>query len=459
MTRIMVLAADERIFNCVSRALGKGNFELRWASLDNDFIASLEEFKPRVVILEREMSMAKTFRRLRNIKAYDPLLDVIIIGQPESEDVVAEVINQGALDYLSLPLRLQALLESLRKLEEKISLRRETHQLEKELASKYVFEGMVSRNPAMLEIFSLIERLARHPITVLITGETGTGKELAARAIHKLSPRKSRPMVVVDCTALPESLFESEVFGYEKGAFTGADQARPGLLKEADGGTIFFDEISEMPLSGQAKLLRFLSEKTYRPLGSNRLVKVDVRVLCATNRDLRQEVEKGRFREDLFHRINVAEVSMPPLRKRKEDIPLLCLYFIDRYNQRFARQVLGVSNRAKKILAEYDWPGNVRELEKVIERGVSLTQKNFIDIDHLPENLLRVVEQEGGEDQPYPYTELTLAQIERKHLLEVLQACNFNKQRTALRLGITRPALYRKLKNTRSNYNEQLLPF
>lgn len=212
------------------------------------------------------------------------------------------------------------------------------------------------------------------------------------------------------------------------------------------GERFFFDEISEMPAFGQAKLLRFLSEGTFRRLGSNKTIRVDVRVICATNRDLREEVRAGRFREDLFHRINVAEVNLPPLRKRKEDISLLCLHFLQIYNQKFQKDVRGVSNRVKKVFSEYDWPGNVRELEKVIERGVMLTNENFIDLAQLPENLIRQAEARVVEDRPYPYLDLTLAEIEKKHLLEVLKAVGFNKQKAAQKLGITRPALYRKLK-------------
>ncbi|MCX8160714.1 MAG: sigma-54 dependent transcriptional regulator [Candidatus Saccharicenans sp.] len=435
----------------IARALPSGTCQLTLARVDEDLIDRISQEKPRVILLVSEGRLSDTFSRLRMIKSFDPLMEVIVLGQAESETKVAEVIKAGALDYLNLPVGAAALADSLKKLEEKISVRRETYQLERELASKYIFEGMVGRHPAMLEVFALVERLARHQITVLITGETGTGKELVARALHSLSPRKDRPLVVVDCTTLPESLFESEVFGYERGAFTGADRAKSGLLKEADGGTIFFDEISEIPLSSQAKLLRFLSERTFKPLGSNRPVRVDVRVLCATNRNLREEVKKGNFREDLYHRINVAEVNLPPLRKRKEDIPLLCLHFIDRYNQRFGKSVRGLSNRVKKILFEYDWPGNVRELEKVIERGVTLTADNFIDIQHLPERMISLVETELVEDKAYPYVNLSLEEIEKKHLLEVLRAHGFNKQQAARALGLTRPALYRKLKKHKLN--------
>jgi DNA-binding NtrC family response regulator len=446
MLKAAVISPEEGTLRQIQKILSAKDYDLYLVSPDRDFLSSLRQIKPRVVLLEREGGIELIFELLKIIKEYDPLLEVIVLGEPENPATVASIIRAGALDYLSLPLQPGSLVESLEKLEEKISIRRETFELEKELASKYVFEGMISRNARMLEIFSLIERLAKHQITVLVTGETGTGKELAARALHHLSPRKLRPFVVVDCTALPESLFESEVFGYERGAFTGADRSKPGLLKEADQGTIFFDEISEMPPSGQAKLLRFLSEGTFRPLGSNRPVRVDVRIICATNRDLREEVKKGRFREDLFHRINVAEINLPPLRKRKEDIPLLCLHFINRYNAKFGKEVRGVSNRAKKIFADYDWPGNVRELEKVIERGVMLTNENFIDLAQLPANLIQNTDAQIFDNKPYPYVNLTLAEVEKKHLVEVLKSVDFNKQKAARMLGITRPALYRKLK-------------
>ncbi|MCR4395115.1 MAG: sigma 54-interacting transcriptional regulator [Candidatus Saccharicenans sp.] len=285
MLKILMISPEERILHDIARILPASSSRLALARVEEDFIARIGQEKPRLILLVRRGRLAETFARLRKIKEFDPLLEVIVLGPPESETRIAEVIKAGALDYLSEPVSAGALAESLKKLEKKISVRRETYQLERELASKYMFEGMVSRHPTMLEIFTLIERLARHQITVLITGETGTGKELAARALHRLSPRQDKPLVVVDCTTLPESLFESEVFGYERGAFTGADRAKSGLLKEADGGTIFFDEISEIPLPSQAKLLRFLSERTFKPLGTNRPVKVNVRVICATNRD------------------------------------------------------------------------------------------------------------------------------------------------------------------------------
>lgn len=446
MYKIMVLSSDEAFSRHIQLALEDTAYEMIIASPDKNIYKRIAEVKPRTYIIKREKRISTTLNLIKKIKEIDSLFEIIVIGPKENDLIIAEFIRKGAMDYLTWPVKKEDLLSILIKIDEKISLRQETFQLERDLVNKYLYAGMVSRNPKMLEIFSLIERLAKHQITVLITGETGTGKELVARALHELSPRKNKPLIIVDCASLPETLFESEVFGYERGAFTGADRSKPGLLQEADGGTVFLDEISEIPLSTQAKLLRFLSEGTFKPLGSNRLIKVDVRVILATNQDLRAEVSKGKFREDLFHRINVVEINLPPLRKRKEDIPLLCLYFLDIYNQKSNKSIRGISSRAKTLLLEYDWPGNIRELEKVIERGVMLTTEDFIDIQHLPENLLMTFRQTGDIDMFYPYGHLTLDEIEKRHLLEVLRAANFNKKEAARRLGLTRPALYRKLK-------------
>ena len=303
---------------------------------------------------------------------------------------------------------------------------------------------MVGKNPQMLEVFSLIERVSKYPVSVLITGETGTGKEMVARAIHNLSPRRNKKFVICDCTSIPETLFESELFGYLKGAFTGADKSKDGLFKEADGGTIFLDEIAEIPISIQSKLLRVLEEHQFRPLGSTKNVKVDVRVICATSRDLRESIKKGMFREDLFHRINVVEIKLPPLRERKEDIPLLCNYFLEKFNEKFKKNVLGISQRAKKILLNYPWPGNVRELENTIERAVMLCEDKFIDLKDLPDSLR---DYDYREEFLYPtYSNLTLDELERMYILSVLKKTNNNKQRAAKLLGLSRPALYRKLK-------------
>ena len=301
----------------------------------------------------------------------------------------------------------------------------------------------------MLELFSLIERLAKFSSPVLIQGATGTGKEMVARALHRLSPRRERKLVVCDCTSIPESLFESELFGYERGAFTGADKAKPGIFKDSDGGTLFLDEIGDVPPSIQTKLLRVLEEHRFRPLGSNAHIEIDVRVICATNKNLRTLISEGSFREDLFHRINLAEINLPALRERRDDILMLANHFLETSSRKFKKDVRGISQRAKRILANYDYPGNVRELENLIERAVMLSTEAFVDIKDLPEPVVIAserAENDEREARPYPFTQMSLEDIEKKHIGEILKAAGHNKVKAAKMLGLTRPALYRKLK-------------
>ena len=405
----------------------------------------IREKNVRIIVVEVDAPETDDFALLKTVKDFDPLLEVIILGPEAPGKKMIEAISLGAVDYLVRPLEADMVLSLLKKIEDKILIRKETYQLEKELAKKYTFEGMVGRSYSMLDVFSLIERLAKHPISVLITGDAGTGKEMVARALHALGPRRVNKFIVCDCTAVPETLFEPEVFGFENGTLAGAEKSKPGFLRLADKGTIFFDEISDIPFSSQTKLLRVIEERQFRPLGSSEVVHVDVRIICATKKNLREEVKKGSFREDLFHRVNMAEIHLPTLRQRKDDIPLLCSYFLDRYNGEYKKHVRGISLRAKKVLAGYDWPGNIRELEDLIERAVVVTREHFIDIKDLPENLLvQQSEEEGG--AVYPFLMLSLEEIEKKHIQEVLRHSDYNKQRTARVLGLTRPALYRKLK-------------
>jgi len=442
---ILLISENEKTFISLEKATSLKGYSIVQTTRKEDFPVLIREKNIRIILAEVDGPETEDFALLKAVKDFDPLLEVILIGPEAPGTKMIEAISLGAVDYLVRPLEEGAVLSLLKKIEDKILLRKETYELEQELAKKYTFEGMVSRNYSMLDVFSLIERLAKHPISVLITGDTGTGKEMVARALHHLSPRRDRKFTVCDCTAVPETLFESEVFGFERGTFTGAEKSKPGILRLADKGTIFLDEISEIPFSSQTKLLRAIEERQFRPLGSNEVVHVDVRIICATNRNLREEVKKGRFREDLFHRVNVAGIHLPPLRQRKEDIPLLCSHFLERYNVKYHKNVRGISQRAKKVLAGYDWPGNVRELENLIERAVMVTREQFIDIKDLPENLLVYQsEEEGG--AAYPYAMLSLEEVEKKHIQEVLRYSNYNKQRAARMLGLTRPALYRKLK-------------
>jgi len=280
---------------------------------------------------------------LNQINNMDILVDVIFVGKSLSSQKVMELINQGLTEYITKPLSPKLVLDSLKRIHERRKLRSETYQLEKRLAQKYLFQGIVGKNPYMLEIFSLIEKIAQYFTTVLITGETGTGKEMIAKAIHALSKTKNRNLVIMDCVSIPDTLFESELFGYKRGAFTGADKDKKGLFEEAHKGIIFLDEIGDIPFPTQSKLLRLLDHHEFRPLGSTETRTADVKIIAATNRNLRESVKNGSFREDLFHRINKVTIHLPPLREKPEDIPLLVRYFLDRFNAKFSKDIKGIS--------------------------------------------------------------------------------------------------------------------
>jgi two-component system response regulator HydG len=449
---LLILADKLDEYSLLDEFLSSKGFKTSSALKKEDFYSIIREKEIRIIILDLNKEEVLEFALLKEIKNFDPLIEVIIIGTSVPPSKMAEAIKLGATDYLVRPLEIEVLQPVLKKIQDKILLRRETYQLEKALAESYVFQGMVGKNPYMLEVFSLIERVAKYSVSVLITGETGTGKEMVAQAIHSLSPRHDKNLVICDCTAIPETLFESELFGYVKGAFTGADKPKDGLFKEADSGTIFLDELGEIPTSVQSKLLRVLEEHQFRPLGSNKNVNVDVRVISATSRDLREDIKKGNFREDLFHRINVFEIKLPPLRERKEDIPLLCRRFLGTYNKAYKKNVLGISQRAQKIVLDYTWSGNVRQLENIIERAVMLCQEKFIDIKDL-NHYLRDTAVEEEISYPAPLTPLLkLDEVEKNHILEILKRTNNNKQKAAEILGLSRQALYRKL-------NKHSIPF
>ncbi|HSG06073.1 MAG TPA: sigma 54-interacting transcriptional regulator, partial [Nitrospiria bacterium] len=307
------------------------------------------------------------------------------------------------------------------------------------------FNGIIGKSDAMLPVFNIIERFAPFDATVVITGETGTGKERVAQTLHDLSPRRQMPFVACNCAALPENLLESELFGHSKGAFTGAVQQRGGLFRHAQGGTIFLDEIGEMPLSIQATLLRVIEEREIRPVGSDKAIPVDIRIVVATNRDLWKEVEAGRFRKDLFFRINVAKIMLPPLRERKEDIPLLCQYFLDTFRKIHRHSVRGFSDEAMRLLQTYDWPGNIRELKNSMESSVMVATEDKLVIRNLPPTLQEYAIRHPDEVLAKPVRMNPVNSFEKKHILEILNRCNGNKSMAAAELGLSRRSLYRRL--------------
>jgi DNA-binding NtrC family response regulator len=444
-TNWLIISDDFSLYEAFKNTSAAGDFNLYFVQSEDDYLSVVRDNGIRVVLVDSTDSIAPALLTMKKIKKFDTLIDVLIGGDPLGEDAVLDVIRAGATDFIVKPYRDDILAEILGKISRKRSLRRETFQLEKKLERKYEFQGLISRNPYMLEIFGTIENIAGYFTSVLITGETGTGKEVAARAIHGLSPFRDRGLVICDCASVPENLFESELFGYRKGAFTGADKDKPGMFEEADGGVIFLDEIAEIPVAVQAKLLRVLEAHEFRPLGANDSTRVEVRVLAATNRDLAERVRTGAFREDLFHRLNKVVIELPPLRERLEDIPLLARHFLQGFNRKFGKTLRGVSREVQKLFLKYTWPGNIRELANVLESAAMLCKKDFIDVANLPKYLRDFVPPQGalafaGRDHLS-----TLDDLERDYIRYLLKVTKGNVRQTAKILGVSRTTLYNKM--------------
>ena len=372
-----------------------------------------------------------------SIKAADPRVEVILFG--ERQDVAIEAIRQGASAYFPFTVEIERLGEAIENIDDLFKSRKASADLDKQLNEKYTFFAeIVGRNPRMLDIFAFIKHVAPHYKTVTITGETGTGKEIIARVLHSLSPGAENPFVACNCGGLVETLVESELFGHKKGAFTGAITDKIGLFEAAGEGAIFLDEIAELPLSIQPRLLRVLQNGEFRPVGSNQTLKAKCRVIAATNKDLSEEVKNRRFREDLFYRITPLTISLPPLRDKKDDIPLLTRFLLEKLNKKIGKNILGLSRPVQAILLAYEWPGNVRELENVLEQASIVTTESFIRLSDLPPNMREI--QEKKKTEP-----LSLEDIIKGHIEAVLTKCNGNKSRAAKVLGISRRALFRKV--------------
>jgi DNA-binding NtrC family response regulator len=445
---LLIIAETPMLTEKIKRASIPKTSEILFLHPRDDVLGILKANEIHIVIIDLDLDKhrKKGLELLEKIKTFDTLIDVLILGVSVPEKDVMEWIGKGATDYVSKPLQLETLKHILSNIDRKRRLRRATLGLEQKLEKKYSFHGIIGKSPYMLEIFSLVQNIAKYFTSVLITGETGTGKELVARAIHKLSDTKNRKFIVCDCVAIPENLFESELFGYTKGAFTGADQDKKGLFETADEGVIFLDEIGEIPVSIQSKLLRVLEHRQFRPLGSNEIRTVDVRVIAATSKNLREGIKKNTFREDLFHRLNKVEIPLQPLRKKPEDVPLLVRHFIAINSKYLSKDLNGISRQTQKLFLKYPWPGNVRELENVLESASILTKKNYIDIPDLP----KCLQEYYDSLDKIPFIERkelsTLEDLEKDYIIHILKLTDNNMRKTAKILDISRTTLYSKLK-------------
>ncbi|MBI4590011.1 MAG: sigma-54-dependent Fis family transcriptional regulator [Candidatus Rokubacteria bacterium] len=407
-------------------------------------LAQLQSREVDLVLLDVRLPGESGIEILERIKALEDSLEVILVTAVKDVRTAVEAIKRGAYDYVTKPFDVDEMLALVRRALDKRALQREVLYLRSELARAHGFDQIVGRHPEMVRIYERIAQVAETNATVLITGESGTGKELIARAIHRQGPRRERPYVAVNLAAIPEPLLESELFGHEKGAFTGAYQKKLGRFELAHGGSLFLDEVGTLRVDLQAKLLRVLQEREVERIGGNRSVKVDIRVIAATNANLKQAVKDRTFREDLYYRLNVVPLAVPPLRERREDIPLLVDHFVKKYNREFGKAVRGISPGALPVLLDYDWPGNVRELENIIERSVALATAPVIHLRDLPLDLA-LPDAGARSEEPGLSLKEARGRFERQFILRTLERVDWNQSRAARLLGLHRNTLTAKL--------------
>ncbi len=397
--RVLVVDDEESYRHMLSVILEKEGYEVETAKDGREALEKIEVGLFSEVLCDIRMPGMDGIQFLREAKKIQDDSTIIMMSAYGTLDTAVEAMKLGAYDYISKPFKPDEIVLTLKKSEERESLRKENIYLRKEVKKEYKFSNIISKNEKMTAVFDTIEKVARYKSTILISGESGTGKELVAKAIHFNSDRSAKPFVAVNCGAIPENLLESELFGHVKGSFTDAVRTKKGLFEEADGGTMFLDEIGELPLALQVKLLRVLQDGEIRRIGDSKPIKIDVRIIAATVKDLDDAVKGGSFRDDLFYRLNVLPIKLPPLRERKEDIPLLVDHFIGKFNDSLAKTVRTLTPEALKIILKYFWPGNVRELENLIERGVVLTETDSIDVENLPPEVYR-------SDESSPFSQL-----------------------------------------------------
>jgi DNA-binding NtrC family response regulator len=446
---VSLLIIDDNLgsLELLSNALAQPGLEILTTSDPEEGVDLFCSRRPEIVLTDLVMPHLSGMEVLERIIEIDPAADVILMTAHYSTESAVEAIQKGASDYLNKPISLPMLRERIGRLVEEARKRQRSMHLEDELRMNSDFEGIIGRSPLMLEMFSRIRRVAPHYRAVLITGGTGTGKDLAARALHRMSPVSAGRYVVLNCSAVVETLFESELFGHVKGSFTGATHDKPGLFEHAHGGTLFLDEIGDMPLATQAKLLRVLQNQEVQRVGALTARKVDVHVVAATNHNLRTLVAEKRFREDLYYRLSMVEIDLPPLVDRKEDLPLLQRHFIARFAAQYKKEIRGLTHRAQIRLSQHSWPGNVRELENVLGHAAMMTMGDMIDVQDLP-TYLRAPTGHNAQAAPLsaPTVAGTLEENERRLLVQALERAGGNQSKAARFLRLGRDALRYKIK-------------
>ncbi len=443
--KILIVDDDASHRRMLEAVLDVEGHMLHQAADGEEAITAVEEQFYDVVLMDVRMGKVGGIEALKRIKELSPGIPIIIMTAYASVSTAVEALKSGAYDYLIKPLDIDEMKILIAKALRHRELEKENLYLKERLGDRFDFANIIGRSPAMTELFETLALVAPSEATALIVGESGTGKEIVANAIHQNSPRSERPFIKVNCAALPETLLESELFGHERGAFTGALAKKQGRFHLAHTGSIFLDEIGEMAPTTQAKILRVLQEREFEPLGSTQTVKVDTRVIVATNKDLEEEIKQGHFREDLYYRLNVVRLKVPPLRQRREDIPLLGDFFLKRYAEKNRRLIKGFTPRAIDLLMRYTWPGNVRELENVVERAVIMARGDMLSPDDLPDTVRELdkdVEKVGVELTPGK----SLKEVEREMIIRTLEEANGNRTHAAKILGISRRTLQLKLK-------------
>jgi len=458
-TKILIAEDENAQRELLEGFLGKEGFSVVTAANGREALQKLQGQFFDIILIDYKMPELDGLQTLREIRRFYPDLPVVMMTAYGTVETAVASMKEGALDYLTKPIDLDELLLILQKVIERSNLIRENKELRAQLKERYTFANIVYGSPKMEEVMGLVARVAPSQATVLIRGESGTGKELIANAIHYASPRSKKPLVKVNCSAIPETLLESELFGHEKGSFTGAGQRRIGRFEEADGGTIFLDEIGDLSPGTQIKLLRVLQEKEFQRLGSNLSLKTDVRVTAATHRHLEELLKEGRFREDLYYRINVISILLPPLRERKEDIPLLIDYFLKKYSKENQKSISDISKEARDLLLRYPYPGNVRELENFIERAVVLCRGEIVTTQDLPFHLREEKSERLWESQKKEKNlPESLEEIEKDLILKALHEHQGVQTRAADRLGISERVLRYKIKKYRIHSNPPSSP-